>query len=591
MATVWHARDTASETDVAIKVLLPHLLDNEMVVERFKREIAAVRRIDHPGVVQIFDLIETDGLLALVLEYHGGLDLKRVIRRRGALPPSEVIELGAQVLDALGAAHEHGVIHRDVKPHNVLLDAEGRAKLTDFGLARVDDLVRVTTHTIAFGSPEYVAPELLGSDVIDPRADLYSLGVSLFEAATGKLPFRADSLLMLVKMHESGERPDLSAFGLPAPLAQTITRALAKDPDDRFPTADAMKRALAGESVGMVPRRSALCAKCGAVMVQGLPHCIECEHRPVRIAGATRAGRRVFIEPRRRLERNRDTLTFEQKARLMRLLRDMGGMDCLDETALDRRLKQIPVVVADRLSDEGASKLAEALDRESFDVSIGARGLLGWLQAGWRLRTSPFQLVFLYLFVFGPTLVLGAAATLGPAFEKLVGVAYVLGLFGVAGIKALISLGRAAPLVWFSGRAGLEKTDDPLALRASSLFARIRTSRLRNLLRRVLNRGFALDALPARALLERAMGEAERIDALEASIEAIDPGSIADRVQTLEEQIEACTDTYETNELIDEKHRLIGDLATLDERQEAAAQHYARLLHIASDLTAAGDLS
>src|SRR5688572_1792439 len=341
MATVWRALDKTSRSEVAIKVLLPHLHDNEMVVERFKREIAAVRRIDHPGVVQVFDLIETDDLLALVLEYQSGLDLKRIIRRRGALPAEQVIELGAQLLDALGAAHARGVIHRDVKPQNVLVAEDRRAKITDFGLARVDDLVRVTSHTIAFGSPEYVAPELLGSDVVDLRADLYSLGVTLFEAATGKLPFRAGSPLALVKLHETGERPEMTAYGLPAALGKTIARAIAKDPDDRFPTADAMKRALSGESIAMVPRSKTTCGSCGAPMVANVPHCVECDHRPVRIEGLTRGGRRVFVDPPRHRARNQDVLTFEQKARLMKLLREMGAADNHDERDLDRRLKTI----------------------------------------------------------------------------------------------------------------------------------------------------------------------------------------------------------------------------------------------------------
>src|SRR5688572_3484612 len=297
MATVWRALDKTSRSEVAIKVLLPHLHDNEMVVERFKREIAAVRRIDHPGVVQVFDLIETDDLLALVLEYQSGLDLKRIIRRRGALPAEQVIELGAQLLNALGAAHAQRVIHRDVKPQNVLVAEDRRAKITDFGLARVDDLVRVTSHTIAFGSPEYVAPELLGSDVVDLRADLYSLGVTLFEAATGKLPFRAVSPRALVKLHETAEPPNMSPLDLPEHPGPATPRPLAKDPGDRFPTADAMKRALLGESIALMPAKADQCAKCGAALVAGVAHCIECDHRPIRIRGGVRAGRRVMIEP------------------------------------------------------------------------------------------------------------------------------------------------------------------------------------------------------------------------------------------------------------------------------------------------------
>lgn len=585
MAMVWRALDRTSDTEVAVKVLLPHLRDNEMVVERFRREIAAVRRIDHPGVVQIFDLLETEDVLALVLEYLPGIDLKRTIRRTGALPPAQVIDLGRQLLDTLGAAHAQGVIHRDVKPHNVLLTEDGRAKLTDFGLARVDDLMRVTTHTMPFGSPEYVAPELLGSEVVDPRADLYSLGVTLFEAVAGKVPFRADSPLALVKLHEKQVPPDLAPYRLPEALESTILRALSKDPDDRFPTAAAMKAALEG-----APQRALevaapnTCTKCGAAMVLGVPHCVECEYRPVKIGGRTRGGRRVVLDPGRRLGSDRDVLTFEQKAKLMQVLREMGGADNWKERSLDTRLKHPPAVVADRLSDADAERLATALAAEGLPTVVSWRGLPGWLMTIWRLRSSLLGFLAFYLFILGPILVIPLAMFVGPAIEELVATAYVIGLFGAGGVWALSTMARTSPLVTFDGAAGIERSDDPLALKTANVFSRIESDRLRNLLRRLFNRGFRLGSAPARRLLEEALVEAERIVDLEAEVEALDPHEIADRIQTLDERIDASADTYETNELIEEKHRLMASLARHDENGEERSRGYARLLELSATL-------
>ncbi len=229
MASVYLAEDRSVKSRVALKVLLPHLRENALVVERFRREIAAVRRVSSQHIVAIHDLIETKELLCLVLEYHPGIDLKRFIRRRGKVPLEEVLTLATQVLDGLHAAHAQGVVHRDIKPHNILIGDDMAAKITDFGLARVDDLLGVTTHTMTLGTPEYMAPELLGSLVVDGRADLYSLGVTLFEALTGRLPYRASTPLGLVQMHQNEPVPDPRKVdeSLPRGVCEVIKRAMA----------------------------------------------------------------------------------------------------------------------------------------------------------------------------------------------------------------------------------------------------------------------------------------------------------------------------------------------------------------------------
>ena len=177
MAQVWLARDLEADAQVAIKVLFEHLREDALVIERFRREIIASRKLINAHVIEIFDLIETDDVTALVMEYHPGRDLKEIIRRDGALSPERAVAITAQLLEGLSAAHRAGIIHRDIKPQNVLVDRDDNVKIVDFGLARVDDLIGITTHTTTLGTIEYMAPEQVGALVIDARADLYALAM------------------------------------------------------------------------------------------------------------------------------------------------------------------------------------------------------------------------------------------------------------------------------------------------------------------------------------------------------------------------------------------------------------------------------
>ncbi|MEO1273136.1 MAG: serine/threonine-protein kinase, partial [Myxococcota bacterium] len=274
MATVFRAWDSETQTDVALKVLHSHLRSDLLVKERFRREVAAARRINSPHVVTIYELIASP--LALVMDYVPGVDLKRLIRRRGALSVAEVLTIGDQMLQGLSAAHRAGILHRDIKPHNILVE-EGealRVRLTDFGLARVDDLIGVTTHTMTLGTPEYMPPELLDGTLVDGRADLYSLGVTLYEALTGKLPFVATSPMALLRMHDTQQPPDPRerVEEVPEPLALAIMQAMAKDPDDRFATAEQMREALQERRLVAAPPLPTAepCPSCGAPIPAGL---------------------------------------------------------------------------------------------------------------------------------------------------------------------------------------------------------------------------------------------------------------------------------------------------------------------------------
>ena len=304
IAEVVRARDEQTGTEVALKVLYPHLRESAIVVERFRREVEIVRRIAHPNVLAIHDVVESDGRLFLVMDFHPGGDLADQLARRGRLPPSEIVRLATQLCGALGAAHRAGVVHRDVKPSNVLCGGgtEFDVRLCDFGLARTAEHAGLTVANAVLGTPEYMAPEVVTDGQADPRSDLYSLAVVLFEAATGRLPFYADSPYQLMRQHIDVEAPRARSLvpDLPAALDEAIARALAKEPLDRFATTDDLQRALTEEPRALTPatvagRDRRTCSACGGWLVEQAAACADCGARTVRLAWQ-RGGIDVLVE-------------------------------------------------------------------------------------------------------------------------------------------------------------------------------------------------------------------------------------------------------------------------------------------------------
>ena len=252
IAEVVRARDERTGAEVALKIVYPHLRDSRDVVERFRREVDIVRRIQHAHVLAIHDVVDSDGQLFLVMDYHPGGDLADWLARKRRFASGELRSLAGQLCGALAAAHRAGVVHRDVKPSNVLCGPGPQlaVRLCDFGLARTAELAGLTTANAVLGTPEYMAPEVVTDGHADPRSDIYSLGVMLFEAATGKLPFYGDSPYQLMRQHVDVEAPRARSLApeLPEAIDGAIARALAKDPLDRFATADDLARAMAEDA-------------------------------------------------------------------------------------------------------------------------------------------------------------------------------------------------------------------------------------------------------------------------------------------------------------------------------------------------------
>ena len=235
MSTVYRAHDRLLERKVALKILHQRFNDDDEYVERFRREARAVAQLAHPNIVTVIDRGEEAGRQFIVFEYVEGDDLKQLIDKTGPLPIDQVVELGLEIAAALAFAHERGIVHRDVKPQNVLL-SEGRAKVTDFGIARSLDVEHGVTQTgTVLGTSNYIAPEQASGQPIDDRSDVYSFGVVLFELLTGTVPFEGESFVSVALKHINEPAPSVLERRLDTPpkLARLVDAMLEKDHDAR----------------------------------------------------------------------------------------------------------------------------------------------------------------------------------------------------------------------------------------------------------------------------------------------------------------------------------------------------------------------
>jgi len=238
MSTVYLARDETLDRPVAVKVMHREMSEQEDQLQRFRQEARAVAKLTHPNVVSVIDAGEDGGYPYIVFEYVKGETLKQRIGRVGALDTQEAIAYAIEVGRGLGVAHARNMVHRDIKPQNVLIDEEGRAKLTDFGISRQLEQDGVTATGRVLGTTDYVAPEQAMGKAVDPRSDIYSLGVVLYEMLVGQVPFHADSQVGVAMKHVNEELPDVQRRRpeASAAVALVVERATAKNPDERYQT-------------------------------------------------------------------------------------------------------------------------------------------------------------------------------------------------------------------------------------------------------------------------------------------------------------------------------------------------------------------
>ena len=297
MGRVYRAEQASLGKTLAVKVIHPHLISDESATSRFYTEARASSRLNHPNSVSVLDFGRTDdGLLYLVMEFLRGKDLAHILWEQGPLPAVRAANILRQVLAALSEAHDLGIIHRDIKPENILIEplrtGGDFCKVVDFGLAKVraDVAPSVTMPGIVCGTPDYMAPEQGRGDPLDPRSDLYSCGVLLFQTLTGRLPFEAESPTQIVLMHMTDPPPDPRSIitTIPQPIADATLKALSKDPADRHQSAvefaealsEAIRESEAIRSSNKSPGVPAQpCPSCGAPLAGGVKFCGECGAR------------------------------------------------------------------------------------------------------------------------------------------------------------------------------------------------------------------------------------------------------------------------------------------------------------------------
>ncbi|WP_328483799.1 serine/threonine protein kinase [Streptomyces sp. NBC_00377] len=259
MAVVYRAHDLRLDRTVALKLLAPELVRNDVFRKRFTHESRVAAAIDHPHIVPVFEADETDGVLYIAMRYVEGSDLRHLLDREGPLPPATAVRIAAQVASALDAAHDHGLVHRDVKPGNILVargtdsDHPEHVYLTDFGLTKKSlSLTGFTTVGQFVGTLDYVAPEQISGQPVDGRCDVYGLACVVYECLAGRPPFLRDDDMALLWAHQNAEPPPLTAArpALPASVDTVFARALAKSPESRHSTCGAFVAALRSSAAG-----------------------------------------------------------------------------------------------------------------------------------------------------------------------------------------------------------------------------------------------------------------------------------------------------------------------------------------------------
>jgi predicted Ser/Thr protein kinase len=349
-SVVYLARDRELDAEVALKLLVPPPAAAQVARERMRREVQAVRGLSHANIVAVYDFLEEGPWSFIVMEYVRGPDLQVRVAQRGRLDPDAAVRLGRDVAAALSAAHRRGILHRDVKPQNILLDPDGRARLTDFGSAKLDGQLGVTGSGTLAGTLAYTAPEVLAGRRGDARADLYAFGLTLYYALTGDMPERSSPHLPPTAS-PTGFRPKQVASGVPPWLDDVVAHATAAAPEERFPTAAALDQALAqpGSAGALLVNGGGACLLCGGPDPLALGLCPACG------GSAEAADTLVFLR--------REAGASARRAAALRLetaLPEIGRDAARAAASGDRPLF--------RVSRAGVPRLVEELERRDLGI-------------------------------------------------------------------------------------------------------------------------------------------------------------------------------------------------------------------------------
>lgn len=262
MADVYMAKDQKLNRKVAVKVLKREYVDDEKFLKKFQREAQAIASLTHPNIVNVYDVGAENGVNYIVMELAGGITLKEYIKKKGCISPQETVDISIQIASAISHAHNHHIIHRDIKPQNILISEDGMIKVTDFGIAKAANSNTVTSTATAIGSVHYISPEQAKGRFCDEKSDIYSLGITIYEMVTGKVPFDHENGVTIALMHLQNDivPPSEIKEGIPDSLEKIILKCVMKKPEERYQTAEELIEDLklvfqdtSGDYVGFAP--------------------------------------------------------------------------------------------------------------------------------------------------------------------------------------------------------------------------------------------------------------------------------------------------------------------------------------------------
>lgn len=444
-SVVYLARDRELDIEVAVKLLVPPPAAAKLARERMRREVQVVRGLSHENIVAVYDFVEEGAWSFIIMEYVAGPDLHVRVMEGGPLSPDQAVRLGRDIAAALGTAHRRGILHRDVKPQNVLLDPDGRFRLTDFGSARFDGQPGVTTTGTLVGTPAYTAPEVLAGARGDARADVYGLGLTLHLALNGALPARVNDS----RVGGAGHHPGAMAAGIPEWLEAVVARATAASAGARFPTVAALDRALA-RADGAAPDPGPRCVLCEGPDPFAAGLCPGC-------GGAGGSDEALVF-----LSRGRETAP-EQERRLL------GTLPAVGAQARVAVRGERPLF---RAHGEGAGRLVEELGRRGLPArAVPSRRVLAALPAGFYL-----MLAAVVLAGFGAGLTAPPLRWITPVFAGLL----------------LLSAGRTATTPLIAGRRRIGDLPPELERQLLGTLATLPQGTARDLLADITRMGQAL---------------------------------------------------------------------------------------------------
>ncbi|MGE0131146.1 MAG: SUMF1/EgtB/PvdO family nonheme iron enzyme [Blastocatellales bacterium] len=362
MGKVYRGIDTMLEREVAIKVLRPELTMHPSLVERFRKEAMVLAKLNHPNIALLYNLLHQGNLFFMVMEFVRGETLESLLRRAGVLPYGQAIRLFAQILDALGYAHQHGVIHRDIKPSNIMILPNNTVKVMDFGIARVLGTERMTREGSFVGTLEYMAPEQIRGHESNEAADIYSLGVLLYEMLSGRLPFTSQNQFDLMRAHIENPPPPIRQVApqVPEHIEQAILQSLAKNQEDRFRSASEFRVAVLkgvrapeqGDPTGKTRRETAVYAP---------PHTLgdpEADTEPMgdAEAAAAEARRQLIDEARKQVREEATRIAEEERRKLIEEARKQAEQEV---ARFAQKERQRLIEEARKQAEQDAAQLAE----------------------------------------------------------------------------------------------------------------------------------------------------------------------------------------------------------------------------------------